>query len=179
MVKKIVIVLFIGAVILGLVLYKNREVRTQNTETSEALSKCEQQMIEDNGKDIISYEGEPKSVDFSLIPEAKTFYTRITEKVDEGPNFAGHYVGVYWGCGTDCYGYAIVNANNGKIVVYSPANPEYHLRSFDLNSNYVVLDPVNAGQERKYFKIKQDGSGQLELVCSEIAKEDMYGLPEQ
>jgi len=126
-VKKIFLVLFVGTIILGFVLYKNKETKTENTKTSKELSKCEQQVIEDDGRDIVTYEGKPKSVDFSLIPEAKAFYTRITETVSSGPNFAGHYTVVYWGCGTDCYGYAIVDAATGKVVVYSPANPEYHL----------------------------------------------------
>jgi hypothetical protein len=36
----------------------------------------------------------------------------------EGPNFAGHYMIVEWGCRTECFQAAIVDAKTGKI--YQP-----------------------------------------------------------
>ncbi len=168
-------------VIAGLLVYKNITSNTQNTEITEELTKCGQQMANENGKGVTDYEGVVIPVDFSSMPEAKLFYTRITETVKDGPNFAKHFTLVSWGCGTDCFGYSIVDTNTGAIVAYIPSNEEYHLRSsYNLDTTYFVFDPVNAGQERKYYKMIEDdkGNDRLELVCSEIAKEDIYGLPE-
>jgi hypothetical protein len=49
--------------------------------------------------------------------EARTFRTRITEGAKEGPNFAGHYTITTWGCGSSCVGFAIVDANTGKVYM--------------------------------------------------------------
>jgi hypothetical protein len=38
-----------------------------------------------------------------------------TENERIGPNFAGHYVLVQWGCGTDCMEAAIINVVDGHI----------------------------------------------------------------
>lgn len=137
---------------------------------------CEAKMVATN-KIFEKFEGTPKPVNFSTLPEAKTFYTRITEAVKTGPNFAGHFTLVYFGCGTDCYGYAVVNVRTGEIISYSPANSNYHLRmNYGLDSNYFVLDPVEAGQERRSFQITEDenGKNKLELACTETAKEGLY-----
>lgn len=46
----------------------------------------------------------------------KTFKTAITEGYQNGDNnFAGHYVAVFWGCGTGCSQGAIVDSLDGKI----------------------------------------------------------------
>jgi hypothetical protein len=46
---------------------------------------------------------------------ARMYRTAITEGAKEGPNFAGHYTIVRWGCGTGCIGFAIVDANTGHV----------------------------------------------------------------
>lgn len=142
------------------------------------MSVCEQKLKE--GEEIIRYESESKPIDFTDFPEAKTFFTRITEAVKTGSNFAGRFTLAHWGCGTDCVGYALVSAESGKVIAYSPANEDYHLRDFDLDSTFFVLDPVRTGQERMYFEVMEteDGKSTLELACTEIAEEDMYKLLE-
>lgn len=57
-------------------------------------------------------------VDFSTRPEARQFETRIKEGVEEGPNFAGRFALIEWGCGTNCQELAVVDLGNGKIVEY-------------------------------------------------------------
>jgi hypothetical protein len=37
------------------------------------------------------------------------------EQEKPGPNFAGHYIAIQWGCGSDCDQMAIVDANTGHI----------------------------------------------------------------
>lgn len=46
-----------------------------------------------------------------------------------GPNFAGRYIVVQWGCGTECIQYAIVDAKTGMIR--QPPVPGKHLAYFD------------------------------------------------
>lgn len=124
-------------------------------------------------------EGTPKPVDFKTFSEAQTFYTMITKAVSSGPNFAGHFTLASWGCGTDCYGYAVVDARTGKIVAYSSVNEAYHLGNFDINSRILISEPVYAGQERKFYRvIEENGKSRFELTCTETSSEDMYGLPQ-
>ena len=43
------------------------------------------------------------------------FRTRIRDGIKAGPNFAGHFVIVGWGCGTDCADYVIADVATGKV----------------------------------------------------------------
>ena len=52
------------------------------------------------------------------IPLAREHISIIRAAVARGPNFAGHYTVVDWGCGTSCGVYVIVDARTGKI--YEP-----------------------------------------------------------
>lgn len=48
--------------------------------------------------------------------KARQFKTRLREDSRLGPNFAGNYTVVFWGCGTGCAQIAIVNAITGKVI---------------------------------------------------------------
>jgi hypothetical protein len=48
-------------------------------------------------------------------PLARSYRTRLRGGAKEGPNFAGHYTVVYWGCGSDCRVFAVVDAKTGKV----------------------------------------------------------------
>lgn len=73
--------------------------------------------------------------DVHTQPMARLFRTRIREGAQTGPNFAGHYTLVFWGCGAGCLGLAIVDANTGKV--FFPPN----LGSVDnLNVAYEELE---------------------------------------
>lgn len=84
--------------------------------------------------ELVARPGEPEPV-FSAFPVqdvyhgkpalaqpvsrfARTFRTVIREGAKEGPNFAGHFTVVMWGCGTSCAQFAIVDAITG--TVYDP-----------------------------------------------------------
>jgi hypothetical protein len=49
---------------------------------------------------------------------SKLFRTKIREGAKEGPNFAGHFTLVAWGCGMDSYMFVVVDAKSGRI--YEP-----------------------------------------------------------
>ena len=53
----------------------------------------------------------------------RMFRTRIREGAAKGPNFAGRFTVVQWGCGSGCASTVIVDAGNGTI---------YHLPAAEL-----------------------------------------------
>ena len=81
---------------------------------------------ESNAQD---WEHAPKSEDFAVTKfftgkpapvvletkKARLYRTVIREGASEGPNFAGHYTVVAWGCGMDSFELAVVDAVSGKI----------------------------------------------------------------
>src|SRR4051812_46823439 len=46
-------------------------------------------------------------------PEERRFRSVLLEGATHGPNFAGHYTIVEWGCGSECWQAAIINAETG------------------------------------------------------------------
>jgi hypothetical protein len=155
-------------------------LRIRNVKSNEDKSVCTEQLSTQPSISFTKFEGTPSIVDFTTLPEAKTFYTSITNIVSQGSNFAGHFTLVSWGCGTDCVGYAVVNTMNGEIIAYNPVNGDYHLGNFTVDDNVFTLNPVHAGQERKFFQLieRSSNSYQLILACTELSSEEMYGLPE-
>src|SRR5262245_19409738 len=59
------------------------------------------------------FTGRPAQVDLKSDPDAPRFRTRLREGAATGPNFAGHFTIVTWGCGTDCQVTAVVDALSG------------------------------------------------------------------
>jgi hypothetical protein len=56
----------------------------------------------------------PASVKLSSR-RAREFRTMLRTNAEQGVNFAGHYVVVTWGCGSDCRSIAIIDARNGNV----------------------------------------------------------------
>ena len=50
-----------------------------------------------------------------LTGDERMFRTRLTEASKQKPNFAGHYVLTYWGCGTECLSGAAIDVRTGKV----------------------------------------------------------------
>lgn len=46
---------------------------------------------------------------------ASMFRTNLRNAAKEGVNFAGHFILVTWGCGTNCSQSAIIDARNGRV----------------------------------------------------------------
>ena len=63
------------------------------------------------------FNGRPATVDLGSHREANLWRTRLREGAEDGPNFAGHFTIVTWGCGTDCIAIAIVDARNGHVYM--------------------------------------------------------------
>ena len=75
-------------------------------------------------------------------PRGLQFRTLITKEYKNGPNFAGHYTVVQWGCGTGCQNLVIVDNLTGNILkgeIGSSYGIEYKKDSRLL----IAMDPVN------------------------------------
>lgn len=100
-----------------------------------------------------SFSGHLARPDVHSQPMARLFRTRIREGAQAGPNFAGHYTIVFWGCGAGCVSLAVVDANNGKVffpknlstidntnIAYDELeSPEEELIRFKRNSRLLVV----------------------------------------
>jgi hypothetical protein len=76
----------------------------------------------------------PAKLDLQSNPIAKRYRTVIREEMTHGPNFAGHYRVVFWGCGTSCSQFAVVNLKTGHIItlkgIYSVAYVDFNTDDF-------------------------------------------------
>jgi hypothetical protein len=106
--------------------------------------------------------------------EARTFRTRLREGERLGPNFAGHYTVVGWGCGSACIQFAIVDAQNGRVF-FDPTlksvsvdnvaeAPEPDIR-YRLDSRLlVVLGAPNEDQAREGVAFYEWTGSKLKLL---------------
>lgn len=56
-----------------------------------------------------------KNAPVKLTRADRMFRTRLTFASKQKPNFAGHYVLTYWGCGTECLSGAAIDVKTGKV----------------------------------------------------------------
>ena len=126
--------------------------------------------------------GAPAQVDFDFEPTAEEFRTTLVEAVARGPNFAGHYRVVEWGCGTGCQSFSVVDVRDGRIVAYNiPATYGAH---FSLESRLFVTNPqenataltdpqtsVSATSER--YVMEEGDEGELALIATADARTGM------
>ncbi|HEV2762078.1 MAG TPA: hypothetical protein VGV38_03705, partial [Pyrinomonadaceae bacterium] len=85
------------------------------------------------------YRGRPARVRLDSR-QARMFRTRLREGARRGPNFAGRYAFVLWGCGTGCAQSGVVDLKTGRVS-FPPV--EYH----DI---FVVGDEF---QSRRYLRL--------------------------
>jgi hypothetical protein len=57
----------------------------------------------------------PAGVAFASADYGRMYGTKLRQGAAEGPNFAGHYTVVTWGCGTGCGIVAVVDARTGRL----------------------------------------------------------------
>lgn len=91
------------------------------------------------------YRGRPARVDLQSNPDARRYRTRLREGARTGPNFAGHYTVVTWGCGTECQTLAILDAKTGRVY-FAP----FQLRLGEkhrLNSALLIANPPGAWKD--------------------------------
>ena len=82
-----------------------------------------------SNNDPWSFEHYPVVADFKGKPAEplllthgeRNYRTQIREQARTGPNFAGHFTLVKWGCGSPCLAFIIIDAKTG--TVYDPGFP--------------------------------------------------------
>jgi hypothetical protein len=75
------------------------------------------------------------------------FRTRLREDSRAGPNFAGRYTVIVWGCGTGCAQMGVVDARNGRAYfppveymdIPDMEDAEVRSRVFRLDSRLLVI----------------------------------------
>jgi len=105
-----------------------------------------------------AYAGEPAAVDFTGNAPALEFKTTIRQQAAKGPNFAGHYTVVSWGCGSSCQQNAIVDAKTGKIVAYNlltTGGAEYRLDSRLLIARVPSPDAEPTADIAQYYVMRE------------------------
>src|SRR5579864_61360 len=55
-------------------------------------------------------------LDLSTSQSARRYRTVFQQQIQKGPNYAGHYRVVVWGCGSSCASFAVVNLNTGRVL---------------------------------------------------------------
>jgi hypothetical protein len=86
-----------------------------------------------------TFTGTPAPVDLASAEGARRFRTVLREGAAQGPNFAGHYTVVQWGCGSPCQSFAIVDARTGRVTFGNGSltvGAEYRL-----DSRLLIEDP--------------------------------------
>jgi hypothetical protein len=90
--------------------------------------------------------------------KARMFRTRLREDSRSGPNFAGHYTVVIWGCGTGCAQMGIVDAKTGRVYfppvewmdIPDMEDEQSRGKFFRLDSKLLVITKSNYDMERSY-----------------------------
>jgi hypothetical protein len=99
---------------------------------------AEQPRFEDFSE-VAPFSGAPTPADLKSSSEARRFRTQLREGVAGGPNFAGAFTLVTWGCVTSCQSIAVVSAANGGVI-FAPFVSELG-QSFHRNSRLLVVNP--------------------------------------
>jgi hypothetical protein len=88
----------------------------------------------------------------------RQFRTRLREGAREGPNFAGRYTVVWWGCGTGCSQVAVVDAQTGLVRwppvewvdILDPETDAEWPRGFRLDSRLLILTRSHYDRDASY-----------------------------
>src|SRR2546425_8037819 len=63
------------------------------------------------------FSGKPAPVNLASNRNARRYRTVLRQGAAQGPNFAGRYTIVKWGCGSPCKAFAIIDAKTGGVWI--------------------------------------------------------------
>lgn len=191
----IITVIILQIIIIFLFINKKQEITKPNEIGSrKSISVCDEVLKLEKIKEVNLFDGIINSINFEDQIELKKIHSVINEQISDGPNFAGHFNFIKWGCGTSCINYVIVDANSGKII-FQKHNVENLNPSFDIKSRLLVFNPKDdfssqenktineiiqsasyeTGKGREYYIIDEDGENiRLYKVCTENAYDGIY-----
>lgn len=58
-----------------------------------------------------------RQVDFNSHPNAISFKSRLNVLKGQPANFSGHYFLTFWGCGTGCQQFSVVDVETGQVFM--------------------------------------------------------------
>jgi hypothetical protein len=122
----------------------------------------------------IKFNGKPAAPNFNTNTKARMYRTVITEEATEGPNFAGGFTLISYGCGTNCHLYTILNAKTGAVVSYNEMSSAQG-EDIRLDSRLIVLEPPEIlfemfGKDApdyfqtSYYYLTEDGKKIVKIV---------------
>jgi len=86
------------------------------------------------------FTGKPAGPDYKSDPDAKRFASVLNVGASKGPDFAGRYTVVMWGCGSGCQSFVIVDAKSGAI--HSPKLSTERGLCYRKDSRLLIADPI-------------------------------------
>ena len=92
----------------------------------------------DSYRVVDSFAGLPAAIRTADSKLGKRYRTVLREGAKKGPNFAGHFTLVSWGCGSSCQMWGVIDARTGQVfdwIVQSMAGAEFYL-----NSRLLIID---------------------------------------
>jgi hypothetical protein len=96
-----------------------------------------------NGSGPLTFDHYPVVADFMgrpakpllVTPRERALRAQIREQASTGPNFAGHFTVVKWGCGSPCVAFVIVDSKTGQVY-----DPGFSLACADGNAIDATID---------------------------------------
>ena len=89
-----------------------------------------------------AFRGRPAPARFENDSLDRRFRTVLREGAQRGPNFAGHFTIVTWGCGSSCQMNAVIDAHAGRI--YHPWFQTMMGSAHELSSALLIADPPDS-----------------------------------
>lgn len=121
-----------------------------------------------------------KTAPVKITPDNKMYRTRLKSAAkNEKPNFAGHYILTFWGCGTECFTGAVIEAKTGKVYFWglisnwnNKLGDDNNPIDFKLDSRLLILTGMRdeAGDEgdngKHYYKFENGRFVHLQSILS-------------
>jgi hypothetical protein len=104
-------------------------------------------------------------LDLNSNPVARRYRTVLRLAMPEGPNFAGHYRLVHWGCGTSCAMFAVVNLRTGRVIT---------LKGFSaVGGVYFYADEFLPNTESDGWGFRHQSNSKLLVVVGTLLSDDV------
>ena len=114
------------------------------------------------------YKGKPAPARI-VTNSDRYFRTRIREGARKGPNFAGHFTIVEWGCGSGCLSSSVIDAITGRIypMAFGPlllpytgteSGRSYEGLVYRLNSRLLIADGCPEDKSCGMYYLEWNGS---------------------
>jgi hypothetical protein len=90
-----------------------------------------------------TYHGSPAPVRTDTAGYGRIYRTQLRRSARMGPNFAGAFTVVVWGCGSSCQIVAVIDARTGRLskqTLHTTNGVEYRAES-----RLILADPVRLG----------------------------------